>query len=247
MKTGIIIQARRGSTRLPDKMTLPFADDKNVLEIIIEKIKKKYAGYPIILATTTSVEDDKLEEIAKENQIQIFRGSENNVLNRFIEAGKKFELENIIRVCADNPFLDTPHIQKLIDSIEKNDIDYASYKNEKGLPVIKTHLGLFTEAVKLNSLKKIEESTSESIYLEHVTNYIYEHKKMFKLNLINLPDYFKNTENIRLTMDTASDFELEKKIFSTYNNLNTRELIHKIKEDKSILNQMQKEINNNKK
>ena len=246
-KTGIIIQARKGSTRLPGKMLLPFDGDKNVLEILLEKLKDHYSSYPIILATTTAPQDDKLAEIARNKKLIVFRGNEENVLSRFVEAGEKYQLDNIIRVCADNPFLDMPHIQKLIDEIENSDYDYVSYQNEEGLPVIKTHLGLFTEAAKLQSLKKIQKATDKPLYFEHVTNYIYENPDNFKVNLLNLPEYFKQTKNIRLTLDTASDFEMEKKLYKKYGHLETRELIKKIKQEKDLLEKMKSEIDKNRK
>jgi len=247
MKTGIIIQARKGSTRLPNKMVLPFDGDKNVLEILLDKLKEYYPSYPIILATTTAPQDDELAEIARNKKLFVFRGDKKNVLSRFVEAGEKYQLDNIIRVCADNPFLDMPHIQELIDLIEQGEADYVSYQNQDGLPVIKTHLGLFTEAVKLKSLKRIQKDTDEPQYFEHVTNYIYENSEEFKVSLINLPNYFKQTKNIRLTLDTASDFEMEKSLYKKYEHLNTRELIERIKQDKYLLKKMKREIEKNQK
>ncbi len=245
MKTGIVIQARKGSTRLPGKMVLPFYKGKNLLEILLEKIKSNYSHYPIILATTVNNEDDELEEIAQKKNIPVFRGSEQNVLDRFIKTGEKYKLDNIIRVCADNPFLDMPHIQTLINQIEKGQEDYVSFKNEEEIPVIKTHLGLFTEAVKLKSLKRTQKLTSNPLYLEHVTNFIYENEKKFDLNLLNLPPYFNNTQQIRLTLDTQEDFELEKKLYNQYSLLSTEDLIKHIKKQKDLLERMEKEISKN--
>ncbi len=247
MKTGIIIQARKGSTRLPGKMLMPFSGDKNLLDLIIEKIKKSHRNVPVILATTQEPGDDEIEETGKKHGIEVFRGDTQDVLNRFIKAAEKYGLDNIIRVCADNPFLDTRHIKTLIKDIETGDYDYVSYQNEHGTPVIKTHLGLFTEAVKLESLKKVKEQTKKPHYREHVTNYIYENPKKFNINLKSLPSYFNDTDSIRLTLDTAEDFELEKEIFSQIKRYNMFKLIKKIKENKNWMERMKKEIEKNKK
>jgi spore coat polysaccharide biosynthesis protein SpsF len=240
MKTGIVIQARKGATRLPNKMVLPFYQDKGVLELLIKKIKKQYPNTIIVLATTDNKADDELEQIALENEIQCYRGDENNVLSRFIEVGEQYHLKNIIRVCADNPFLDVLHIQELTSKIEEGKYDYVSYKNNKGTPVIKTHLGLFTEAASLNALKSIAKNTDKKLYLEHVTNYLYTHD--YEIKLLDLPEYFNNTDSIRLTLDTLEDFQLEKALYSKLKDASTKELIEYIKHDKNIIGKMKEQI-----
>jgi len=240
MKTGIIIQARSGSTRLPNKMILPFYKEKGVLELLLEKITLEFPEKQIILATTTNLNDNKLVNIANKFKINIFRGSEDNVLDRFIKAAEKYSFSNIIRVCADNPFLDIPHIHILIDEIETNQWDYVSYKTETGLPTIKSHLGLFTEAVTLKALKTIPALTSERHYFEHVTNYIYSHN--YQLNLLNLPEYFNNTNEIRLTLDTIEDFDFQKKLYAKVKDYSTEQLIDLISKDELLLNKMKHEI-----
>ncbi len=247
MNTALVIQARTGSTRLPDKMILPFDEDKGIFEILLEKITEKYPNYPFFLATTTNENDDILVQIAQKYKVQIYRGSENNVLSRFVAVGSKFGFENLVRICADNPFLEVDHIQQLIEQIAFGEYDYVSYKNENNLPVIKTHLGLFTEAVSLTALQKVQLLTGQSVYLEHVTNYIYEHPEIFKIKLLDLPDYIKNNNGIRLTLDTAEDFELEKELYAKYKNKSVKELVSIIKNDKKILNLMQKQIAQNEK
>ncbi len=120
MQTGIIIQARTGSTRLPNKMILPFYNGKGILQILLERIKKKYNNqYTIILATTTNKNDEKIAEIGEKTGVEIYRGSENDVLKRFINAALSYNIFGIIRVCADNPLLDVNHIENLIQIGEK--------------------------------------------------------------------------------------------------------------------------------
>ncbi|MBN2667626.1 MAG: hypothetical protein JXR60_00225 [Bacteroidales bacterium] len=244
-KTVIIIQARKGSSRLPNKMVLPFYKGKGVFELVLEKLIKSEVKALIILATTTNLIDDELVTIASNKKIEVFRGDEQNVLKRFIDAADYFSAENIIRVCADNPFLDVSHIPNLIDEIEKNKYDYISFKHPNGRPTIKTHLGLFTEATTINALKKIRESTSDTLYLEHVTNYLYEQTDNFKL--LNLPDYFINTNDIRLTLDTIEDFNFEKKLYEKFSGLNTKELIEMLKSSQEAQTFMHEQIIKNEK
>ena len=242
METGIIIQARKGSTRLPNKMILPFFDGKGVLELLLAKLKKEFPVEQIVLATTRNPNDDELILIAKKLSISYYRGSEDNVLNRFIEASEHFCFTNVIRVCADNPFLDIPHIHILIQEIEKGNIDYISYKTRNGLPTIKSHLGLFTEGVTIKALHEVKELTKLTFYQEHVTNYVYEHKNKFEISLLNLPSFMDNTESIRLTLDTKDDFELEQELYLNYVDLPTAELMINLKQDKSLLFKMKNEI-----
>ncbi len=245
--TGIIIQARRGASRFPDKIIKPFFRDKSVLELIIEKLLFHYGKYPVIVATTTNPQDDLIEQLATHYSIPVFRGDENHVLSRFIQTAKNYNIPNIIRVCADNPFLDMPHIANLISNLKTMDFDYVSYINHNGLPTIKTHLGLFAEGVKLSALEKANELTDNPVYTEHVTNFIYENPSIFKLKFLNLPGYFSHTENIRLTLDTEEDFKLEKELYEKYHQLDTQSLISIIKKDQNLIKLMQKQIEKNRK
>src|SRR5690606_24930515 len=124
-----------------------------------------------------------------------------NVLKRFIDAGNQYSASHVIRVCADNPFLDVNFLKELIIYSKENDnSDYWSFKTNKNIQVIKTHFGFFAEIVTLDALKKTNSYTKKDIYLEHVTNYIYTNKG-FKCKLKLLPNYLKNRENLRFTID----------------------------------------------
>lgn len=210
---GIIIQARLGSKRLPNKMVLPFYNDKGVFEILIDKLKSDFPTLPLILATTTNPIDDKLVEICRNHDICYYRGSESNVLQRFIDTANSFGITKIIRVCADNPFLDISGLKKLVLSFNKIDFDYCSFQTSKGTPSILTHYGFWAEAVNLRSLIKTRELTNDSFYQEHVTNYIYSNPNLFKLLYLDIPIEIERKVNIRMTLDTHSDFILLKEIY----------------------------------
>ena len=99
MKDGIIIQARTGSTRLHNKILLPFYGKQRIIDILIGNIKQACAGKTIVLATTDRPQDDILEEVAREAGICCYRGDENNVLDRFIQAAAEFNLDRFILFC----------------------------------------------------------------------------------------------------------------------------------------------------
>lgn len=205
MKTGIIVQARTGSTRLPNKVILPFYKDRCILDIILQRLKT--LSYPLVVATSNNTNDNQIIEISKRNNIQAFKGSEENVLERFINCAKENSFSNIIRVCADNPFIETSLIEELVD---KN-VDYsAHYFQEK--PSIQTHWGVFSEFVSRAALEKIQSLTKEKTYLEHVTNYIYQNPEFFTISKMKPPVLFQ-ANDIRLTVDNADDFKLAQELY----------------------------------
>lgn len=212
MKLVFIIQARLGSTRLPGKILLPFYEDKSILDLLISKLRQ-IENVEIILATSTDSANDLLESISQDNNIACFRGSETDVLKRFINAAETFNSDSIIRICSDNPFLELKSIQYLIDYVKENpQFDYVSF-NVNGIPSIKTHYGFWTEYVTLDALKKVSSLTNESLYHEHVTNYIYTHPESFNYHLLDTPDILKLHDKVRLTIDTEEDFKNAQSIY----------------------------------
>ncbi len=243
--TGLIIQARTTSTRLPGKVILPFDNQRSILEILIDRLKNHFNKEKIIVATTTNPEDDTIVGLCKKTNTAYYRGDENNVLQRFIEAAEKFDIRNIVRINADNPFLLPGYIQNLIDRF--NEVDYLSYCFDDGTPVIKSHIGLFAEMTRLETLKKVARLTGEPLYREHVTNYIYSHPQKFKINLLPLPGLIKNRKDIRLTVDTKRDFEMAREIYKKTGekNLDIEHLITLIDNNSDWKTIMLKEIKNN--
>ena len=212
MHSGVIIQARLGSTRLPGKMMMPFYKDKSLFEVILENISVTIPVEKICLATSTKPENDALCRQAVQHGIHVYRGSENDVLVRFVEAARALGWESVVRVCADNPFLYSPSISKLITLTSNNLHDYASWFFKDGTPAIRTHSGYYPEWVRVSALEKVNTLTKDSFYHEHVTNYIYEHDTVFKLKKLFVEeDGF--LKNIRLTIDTQADFDRSQKIF----------------------------------
>lgn len=213
MNMTFLIQARLGSTRLPGKILKPFFQGQSILDLLIDKLKQ-VSGTNIILATSTSENNNPLEEFAKEKGIEFFRGEESDVLKRFIDAAQQFGAERLIRVCSDNPFLELKSIQELIDYANNNpEYDYISF-NVNGTPSIKTHYGFWTEYVTLDALRKVASLTNEALYHEHVTNYIYTHPEQFKIKLLNTPEELVKHSDIRLTIDTEADFENAQAVYA---------------------------------
>lgn len=217
IKLGIVIQARTGSSRLPNKILMNFYEDKSILDILIEKLKSKFSIYPIILASSTNSNDNILSEFAVKYNIDFYQGSEENVLSRFVEVGINKKLTHLLRICSDNPFLNMNAISNLIEKLDDPKNDYLSYSNYLDVPVIKTHIGLFAEIVSLQALLKASNLQNESIYQEHVTNFIYSNPQIFNVKLLNSPSEVYSREDIRLTLDDKEDFD---NLASLYKDIN---------------------------
>lgn len=219
-KVTFIIQARLSSTRLPNKVILPFWNGKTILNLLIEKLKQ-FKDCHIILATSDLPTNLPLVDVAKKADISYFQGSENDVLQRFIDAAESQNAEHIIRICADNPFLDANALEELLHEIQSTEnYDYISFL-VNGCPSIKTHFGFWAEYVTLSTLKKVRISTTESLYHEHVTNYIYTNPNQFNIKWLSPAACAENRHDIRLTIDTINDFNNAQTIYADLSQNNT--------------------------
>lgn len=247
-KYGIIVQARMGSTRLPGKVLLPFKKSNLILNLIDKLL---LLNLPIIVATTRSKKDDQLVDNLSKNGITTFRGSETDVLSRFIEAGKEFRFEKIIRVCSDNPYLDIFFLESLLTiSYENPACDYVSF-SFKGKPTILSHFGVFAEIVGLKALEKVHQNFSfKKEFLEHVTLGVYQQPVLFKILFLPLMSDFTKFEGIRLTVDTMEDYRnllfIEGQL-KTNNETNFYTIANFILRNPFVLQSMQRSIELNKK
>ncbi|PCH67680.1 MAG: glycosyl transferase family 2 [Bacteroidetes bacterium] len=248
LKRTVIIQARKGSTRLPNKLLLPFFQEKNILETLIDRVFNKLP-VEVIIATTNTPQDNAIENIAKRKGLNVFRGSENDVLDRFIAAAEEFGIQEIIRVCADNPFLDYECLNYLCTE-DFSKLDYVSYK-VNNIPSIKTHYGFWAEYTTTSTLLRVQQLTHKKEYYEHVTNYIYENPDIFRIKLVDQTEVVKSNQSIRLTIDTKKDYELASKIYSHIfgetSNFGIKDVIKYLNNNPHYYKLMQEQINANQK
>lgn len=247
MSKAFIIQARLSSTRLPNKILLPFYQSKSILDLLIDKLLS-FPDYKIILATSINKENDLLEEIANKRNILCFRGSENDVLQRFIDAAKYFGVTDVIRICSDNPFLEVESLKELVEC-DKRGVDYVSFKID-GIPSIKTHFGFWAEYVTLAALEKVMNLTSDNLYHEHVTNYIYAHDDLFVLKWISTSSILEGRKDIRTTIDTKEDFCVVQQMYETLKGtgkLKIEDVVDYLDKNPLYLNSMKQQIIENSK
>lgn len=249
MNQGIIIQARVGSTRLPRKILREFYKGTTLLETVVNNLHK-VPNTKLVVATSVDSNNDELETFLNERNIAVYRGSEDDVLSRFIGAAELFDIEGIVRICSDNPFLDWHGVAALVEKAKTSDADYIGYRINN-TPSIKTHFGFWGEYVTLAALKRVAATTDEKPAHEHVTIHIYTHPGDYKCEWIECPDFLQGRNDIRLTVDNLEDFENAQKAFtSLYEanpNFGLKEVVEYIDSHKELKESMKKMIANNQK
>ena len=249
MKIGIIIQARLGSTRLPRKILKQFYGGKTLLETVISNLQR-VEGAKVIVATSINPNNDELESFLKERGITVFRGSEDDVLSRFIGAAEENKVDGIVRICSDNPFLDWHGVADLIGKAKTSEADYIGYRIND-TPSIKTHFGFWGEYVTLEALKRVAATTDEKPAHEHVTIHIYTHPEEYKCEWIECPAFLQGRNDIRLTVDNIEDFENAQKAYSTLYEANPdfglEDVVKYIDSNEDLRESMIKMIENNQK
>ena len=204
MKVLAITQARTGSTRLPNKV-LKKVGGITLLEMHVTRILKSKRIDKLVIATTDLEKDGVLSEIASELGVDCFRGSEENVLDRFYQVAVMNKPEWVVRLTSDCPLIDPKLIDEVISkAIEKN-VDYCSNTINPTFPD-----GVDVEVFKFSVLEKAWKKAELNSDKEHVTPYILrnsssEGEKLFTSFIFeNKEDYGK----VRLTVDESSDFEV---------------------------------------
>ena len=228
MKKVAIIQARLGSTRLPRKSVMKINDD-TLLGYLIKRIRHAVELDSIVVATSNKPRDRKIAEIAEKHNVSVFRGSEQDVLDRFVKTARLVNAELIVRITADNPFTDPQIMTTLIHSQEEKKADYTWME---GLPV-----GIGSEVISTSALEKAASLATDPYDREHVTSFVKRNPHLFKINILDAPREF-NYPEYRLTVDYPEDYQLVRKIYKGLHSddkfLSLREIIQFLKEHPTI-------------
>jgi len=204
--TAAIIQARMGSTRLPGKVMMKI-NDKPLIWYVIKRLKQSELIQKIFVATTTYQGDDKIEDFCNELEIECFRGSEDDVLDRYYQTAKKYNINNIIRITADCPLVDYRLVDDMIKFYLKGNYDYVSN-------CLKPHYpdGMDIEIFKYCALEKAWNNAKLLSEREHVTPYIWKNSSFNGKNIFVSENFGYNIDfsHFRLTVDTEEDFEIIK-------------------------------------
>lgn len=234
---GAIIQARMGSTRFPEKI-LKKLNDKTILEHIYNRVNCSKVE-KVVIATTINSIDDCVEEFCNQHQFECYRGSENDVLDRFYNAAKKYGFDVIVRITADDPLKDTDVINKAIDVLDDGEFDYVSNTIKPTYPE-----GIDVEVFTFNALERAYKEAKLPSEHEHVTPYIWKNRDIFKCyNFENEIDLSK----MRWTMDTEDDYNFMCEIYSYFvgkDNFSMSDVLEILKKNPKIMEINQGHIRN---
>jgi spore coat polysaccharide biosynthesis protein SpsF len=205
---GIITQARATSTRLPAKVLLTAAG-RTYLEHHLERLTA--TGLPVIVATTTNVDDDPIVILTEKLGLPVFRGSEQDVLSRFAGAASQYELDGVVRVTSDCPLLDPAVVAAGVDRWRAEDDEslYLSNCLERTYP-----RGMDYEVFSTARLLEADAKATLQADREHVTSYLHQNRGG-DVRLLNLP-WSGGGAQYRLTLDTEDDRQLLTALYEKY-------------------------------
>lgn len=200
-----IIQARVGSSRLPNKV-LKYLEDKTVLEHVVSRVEKSKYIDEVFVATTIDKNNLPLIQLCASQNIRVFCGSEEDVLDRFYQLAKLINPSHIVRITSDCPVIDPLIIDLIIENHLKFNFDYTSNTIVDSYPD-----GLDVEVFSFSILERVWKEAKLYSEREHVTPYIKKHPELFSIkSIISEVNYADK----RWTLDTDADLEFLRAVFS---------------------------------
>ena len=234
---GCIIQARMGASRLPGKVLMKSGNGIPLLYHVINQLRHCSKVKNLVIATTTNQEDDEIEKFADNNSVNVFRGSEKDVLDRYFQCAKKYSFSTIVRITSDCPLIDPQIVDKVIERFFSGNYDYATNTLIRTFPI-----GTDAEVFSFSALETAWKNAQLPSEREHVTPHLRNKGNFKTINVEN----DTNISNLRLTVDRIEDFELINEIL---NNLSINpihlENILELFSRKPELIEINKHINNN--
>jgi spore coat polysaccharide biosynthesis protein SpsF len=207
MKTIALIQARMSSSRLPGKVLQDIAGQPMLMRVI-RRAQQARSVDSVAVITSTQGEDDAIERLCQENGIACFRGSLDDVLDRYYQAAIYYQADFVVRLTADCPLLDPIIIDKVVQTFHQGTFDYVSNALECTYPD-----GLDTEIFRFGALERAWNEARLKSEREHVTAYIYNHPELFQLGSVRQePDL----SSWRWTVDTSRDLEFVRAIYNFF-------------------------------
>lgn len=209
MKIVATIEARMTSSRLPGKVLLPAAG-MSLLSHLVRRLHAVPAINEIVLATTTNTTDDLLVDFAEKEGIKFFRGSEEDVMTRVIDAADSVNSELVVEITGDCPIIDPDIIEQTIRMFHAHEADYVSNAHIRSYPD-----GMDTQVFRLETLKRSALMTSDELDHEHVTLHIRNHPELFShVHLVAPPNL--HWPELGLTLDEPADYAFLTKIIEHF-------------------------------
>jgi spore coat polysaccharide biosynthesis protein SpsF len=204
-----IIQARMGSTRLPGKVLMDVGG-LTALDRVISRLSRAKRVTQVVIATTDRSADDSIVTEANQHGVACFRGSEQDVLSRYLGAAQAFHAGLIVRITSDCPLIDPEVVDRIIVGAVESGADFASNCIERSYP-----RGLDAEVFTMRALIRAHEASDQPHQREHVTSVFYERPDLFRLySVAGDHSYTRH----RWTLDTHEDLALIRAIYSHFKN-----------------------------
>lgn len=202
-----IIQARCGSTRLPNKVLMDIAGQP-MFSRVVQRARQAKTLTEVVLATSTDPRNEPLASLATSLGVRFCRGSEHDVLSRFVGAVHAFDADVVVRLTADCPLLDAAVIDRMVQVFRGTNVDYVSNTLERTYPD-----GLDVEVISREALTRAHSEARLPSEREHVTSYIYKHPELF--SLLNVK-HSSDLSAYRLTVDEPADLEVVRRIYQHF-------------------------------
>jgi len=202
---GVIVCARMSSTRLPGKF-LRKVKDKLIADYILERLQVFFPQANIVIATSDHAEDGQIEDYCKQKNIKCFRGSLNNVAERFLLAAEENNFQNVVRVCGDNIFLDATLIEQIWHIMLEKSVDFISNTKGRTFP-----LGMSVEIVKTAFYRQVYQQFQQSDDFEHITRYLYQHEDSIN-HYYMINNELPQAKGLNFAIDRREHLELAERV-----------------------------------
>ena len=204
-----IIQARCGSSRFPNKVFAEI-DGKPLIWHVVDRLRYSELLDETIMATTTNTKDNESERWCDSNSVKLYRGSEEDVLNRYYMASKEYPSDIVVRITADDPFKEPKVIDRVIKKLIEEDLDLVTNNFPPSFPE-----GLDCEAFTFKTLSIMENEAKDGFEREHVTQFVYRNSERFKIgNVVSN----QQLSSYRWTIDNTEDYDMVKMIYQKREN-----------------------------
>ena len=209
MKILTVIQARRGSTRLPATVMMSFLGEPILLKMI-RRVKQSKLSGDIVVATTSESQDDSSVDLCKANEILCFRGDSNDLLDRHYQAALEYKADAVVKIPSDCPLIDPRIIDEVLQYYisHSDEFDFVSNLHPASWPD-----GNDVEVMSFRALEKAWKKAERQLEREHTTPYIWENKDQFRIGEVIWNTGLDYSTSHRWTLDYPEDYEFIKRVY----------------------------------
>ena len=204
-----IIQTRRGSTRLPDKVLMPLVGKPLFVQQVL-RVRAAYLSGQVVVATTHSADDDRIVEICREEGIEYYRGHATDLLDRHCRAACMYSADIVLKVPSDCPLIDPEIIDRVIAYYLRHEhiYDYVSNLHPATYPD-----GNDVEIMSMATLQEAHSHATSLMEREHTTPYIWERPEQFRLGNVEMEGGRNYSMTHRFTIDYAEDYHFIRAVY----------------------------------